>query len=106
MLQGATLSVREGQVAAVLGRNGVGKTTMMRAIGGLIPARRGTVELKGKNVTGWPAHEIARYGLGLVPQGRRVFASLDVREHLAVGDRRGNGRGWNLDRRLHPRRLR
>ena len=105
VLQGATLSVREGQVAAVLGRNGVGKTTMMRAIGGLIPARRGTVELKGKNVTGWPAHEIARYGLGLVPQGRRVFASLDVREHLAVGDRRGNGRGWNLDRvvALFPR---
>jgi len=105
VLQGATLSVREGQVAAVLGRNGVGKTTLMRAIGGLIPARRGAVLLKGQNVTGLPAHEIARYGVGLVPQGRRVFASLDVREHLAVGDRRGNGRGWNLARvvALFPR---
>ncbi|SRR5712691_1002557 len=105
VLQGATLSVREGQVAAVLGRNGVGKTTLMRAIGGLIPARRGAVLLKGQNVTGLPAHEIARSGVGLVPQGRRVFASLDVREHLAVGDRRGNGRGWNLARvvALFPR---
>src|SRR5713226_7626994 len=100
VLQGASLRVGPGQVAAVLGRNGVGKTTLMRAIGGLMPVRRGSVILKGADVTGLPAHEIARRGVGLVPQGRRVFASLDVREHLAVGDRRGNGRGWNLTRVL------
>jgi len=105
VLQGASLRVGPGQVAAVLGRNGVGKTTLMRAIGGLMPVRRGSVILKGADVTGLPAHEIARRGVGLVPQGRRVFASLDVREHLAVGDRRGNGRGWNLTRvvALFPR---
>jgi len=66
----------------------------------LMPARGGTVMLKGEDVTGLPAHEIARRGVGMVPQGRRVFASLDVREHLLVGHRPGNARGWNLERVL------
>ena len=100
VLQGASVRVGAGQVAAVLGRNGVGKTTLIRAIGGLMPARGGTVMLKGENVTGLPAHEIARRGVGMVPQGRRVFPSLDVREHLLVGHRLGNASGWNLERVL------
>jgi len=100
ILQGVSLRVGQGEVATVLGRNGVGKTTLIRAIGGLIPVRRGAVVLKGADVTCLAAHEIARRGVGLVPQGRRVFASLDVREHLGVGDRPGNGRGWNLSRVL------
>ena len=100
VLQGASLRVGAGQVATVLGRNGVGKTTLIRAVAGLMPARRGSVLFKGEDVTGLPAHEIARRGVGLVPQGRRVFPSLDVREHLVVGERPGNGRGWNLARVL------
>jgi branched-chain amino acid transport system ATP-binding protein len=100
VVQGVSLVVEAGQVAAVLGRNGVGKTTLIRAIAGLTPARTGTVLLKGENVTTLPAHVIARRGVGLVPQGRRLFASLDVREHLVLGDRRGNGQGWNIARVL------
>jgi branched-chain amino acid transport system ATP-binding protein len=100
VVQGVSLRVEAGQVAAVLGRNGVGKTTLIRAIAGLTPARAGAVLLKGEDVTALPAHLVARRGLGLVPQGRRLFASLDVREHLVLGDRAGNGHGWDLARVL------
>ena len=85
IVQGVSLRVADGQIAAVLGRNGVGKTTLIHAIAGLIPPRRGRVRLNGHDITGLPAHAIARCGVGLVPQGRRVFPSLDVREHLLVG---------------------
>jgi branched-chain amino acid transport system ATP-binding protein len=87
IVQGVSLSVREGQVVALLGRNGVGKTTLIRAIAGLTPAWRGRVLLRGRDITRVPAHEIARLGIRLVPQGRRLFPSLEVREHLAVGAR-------------------
>ncbi len=100
IVQGASLRVRRGQVAAVLGRNGVGKTTLVRAIAGLTPARQGAVVLKGEDVTRLAAHEIARRGVGLVPQGRRVFVSLDVGEHLLVGRRPGSGHGWDVARVL------
>jgi branched-chain amino acid transport system ATP-binding protein len=100
VVQGVSLRVEAGQVAAVLGRNGVGTTTLIRAIAGLTPARAGAVLLKGEDVTALPAHLMARRGLGLVPQGRRLFASLNVREHLVLGDRAGNGHGWDLARVL------
>ena len=100
IVQGVSLRVGNGEIAAVLGRNGVGKTTLIRAIGGLTPPRQGRVILDGEDLGGAPAHEIARRGLGLVPQGRRVFASLDVPEHLAVGARVGDGRGWDAARVL------
>jgi branched-chain amino acid transport system ATP-binding protein len=100
IVQGVSLTVPDGRVAAVLGRNGVGKTTLIRAIAGLTPPRRGRVVLDGVDLTGAPAHEIARRGVGLVPQGRRLFPSLDVREHLAVGARRGHGHGWDAGRVL------
>ena len=100
IVQGVTLRVPEGQVAALLGRNGVGKTTLIHAIAGLNPPRRGRVRLNGEEISRLPAHEIARRGVGLVPQGRRVFPSLDVREHLVVGARSGSGRGWDLRRVL------
>jgi branched-chain amino acid transport system ATP-binding protein len=99
IVQGVSLRVAGGQVAAVLGRNGVGKTTLIHAIAGLNPPRRGRVRLRGEDIAGLPAHQIARRGVGLVPQGRRVFPSLDVREHLVVGARRGSGQGWD------PRRV-
>lgn len=100
IVQGVSLRVGAGQVAAVLGRNGVGKTTLVRAIAGLTPARGGTVVLKGQDVTRLAAHQIARRGVGLVPQGRRLFPSLEVREHLMLGHRPGNGGGWDVARVL------
>lgn len=92
IVQGVSLRVGDGQIAAVLGRNGVGKTTLIHAIAGLNPPRRGRVLLNGQDISRLPAHEIARRGVGLVPQGRRVFPSLDVREHLLVGARKGAAR--------------
>jgi branched-chain amino acid transport system ATP-binding protein len=100
VLQGVSLAVRAGEVAAVLGRNGAGKTTLVRAIAGLTPPRAGRVLLRGEDVTGAPAHEIARRGVGLVPQGRRLFASLAVGEHLAVGARPRPGHHWDVRRVL------
>ena len=95
VLQGVSLTVADGRVVAVLGRNGAGKTTLIRSIIGFTPPRRGEVLLDGENIAGLGAHAIARRGVGLVPQGRRIFPSLDVREHLAIGER-GGGR-WGLD---------
>jgi len=105
IVQGVSLRVADGQIAALLGRNGVGKTTLIHAIAGLNPPRRGRVLLNGQDIAGLPAHQIARRGVGLVPQGRRVFPSLDVREHLLVGARKGGGRGWDARRvmELFPR---
>ena len=97
ILQGVSLSVEPGQVVAVLGRNGVGKTTLVRAIIGLTPPRRGRVLFKGEDVTRLPAYRIARMGIGLVPQGRRIFPSLSVREHLEVTARSAGRSRWNFD---------
>lgn len=96
VLQGVTLELKSGQVAALLGRNGVGKTTLARSIMGLTPAKRGTILFNDVDITHMPAHRIARMGIGLVPQGRRVFRSLTVKEHLQV-TARGQGR-WTFDR--------
>ena len=98
ILQGATLRVEPGEVVAVLGRNGVGKTTLVRSILGLTPPRRGRIAYKGADITRLAAYRIARLGLGYVPQGRRIFPSLSVRENLAVAAR-GQGR-WSLERIL------
>src|SRR5438132_11696064 len=105
VLQGVSVRVGQGEVVAVLGRNGVGKTTLIRSIVGFTPARRGRVLLKGEDITRLAPHEIARRGVGLVPQGRRIFASLGVGEHLEIGQRAGNGAGWSFDRvlELFPR---
>jgi branched-chain amino acid transport system ATP-binding protein len=96
ILQGVTLELKPGQVVALLGRNGVGKTTLARSIVGLTPAKRGNILFKDTDITHMPAHRIARMGIGLVPQGRRVFRSLTVKEHLQV-TARGHGR-WTFDR--------
>jgi branched-chain amino acid transport system ATP-binding protein len=96
ILQGVTLELQPGQIVALLGRNGVGKTTLVRSIIGLTPARRGRILFKDTDITRMPAHRIARMGIGLVPQGRHVFRSLTVQEHLQVTAR---GRGqWDLAR--------
>ena len=100
VLQGVSLRVAQGEVVAVLGRNGVGKTTLIRSIVGFTPPRRGRIVLKGEEITRLPAHEIARRGVGLVPQGRRIFPSLAVGEHLQIGERPGSGSGWSVARVL------
>ncbi len=96
VLQGVSLELEPGTVVALLGRNGVGKTTLVRSIMGLTPAARGRITFKGTDITRMPTWRIARSGIGLVPQGRRVFRSLTVREHLQV-TARGSG-GWTFDR--------
>lgn len=84
VLQGVTLGVERGTVTAVLGRNGVGKTTLCRSIAGLTPARTGRITLSGEDIAHLPPHRVHRLGLGLVPQGRRIFSSLTVYENLAI----------------------
>lgn len=98
ILQGVTLGLQAGQVVALLGRNGVGKTTLVRSIIGLTPARRGKILFKDIDITHLQTYRIARLGIGLVPQGRRIFRSLTVREHLEV-TARGKGQ-WNFGRVL------
>ncbi len=87
VLQGVTLHVEPETVVAVLGRNGVGKTTLCRSIVGFTPARTGRVVFDGLEITQMPAHKISGLGIGLVPQGRRIFPSLTVHEHLAIAKR-------------------
>ncbi|MDR7484585.1 MAG: ABC transporter ATP-binding protein [Armatimonadota bacterium] len=94
VLHGVSLALQDGQVAAVVGRNGMGKTTLIRSIAGLTPPRRGSILFQGREISGLPPHTIARMGMALVPQGRRVFPSLSVEENLLVGARRP-GR-WSL----------
>ena len=103
VLHGVSLSVADGEVLTILGRNGMGKTTLIRSIIGFTPPRQGMIRLKGDDVTGWPSYRLVARGMALVPQGRRVFPSLTVRENLEVA-RRGNGR-WTVDRvqELFPR---
>lgn len=95
ILQGVSMDVNVGQVVGLLGRNGVGKTTTARSILGLTPARQGRILFKNGEITRLPAHTIARMGVGFVPQGRRVFRSLTVSEHLQVTARGGGP--WNFE---------
>lgn len=102
ILQGVSLEVAKGSVVALLGRNGMGKTTTIRSIIGFTPPRRGTVRFKGVDITGLEPHRIVQMGIGLVPQGRRIFPSLSVKENLMIAARAKAGRrqGWDLDKVL------
>ncbi len=97
VLQGVSLRIDRGAVVSIVGRNGAGKTTLIRSIIALTPARRGQVIFKGTDITHLRPHKIAKMGIGLVPQGRRVFQSLSVRENLTVAAMK-RGQGWSLDR--------
>ena len=83
-LFGVDLDVGEGEVVTLLGRNGMGKTTVVRSIMGLLPATAGSIRLDGREIRGLPSHAIARLGLGLVPEGRQVFPNLTLRENLVA----------------------
>ncbi len=112
VLHGVDLRIGAGEVVALLGRNGMGKTTLVRAITGLNPARSGEVVFAGQPILRLPPHRIARLGIGLVPEGRQIFANLSVAEHLTAFERTDAGgtkgsqveRVWELFPRLHERR--
>ncbi len=99
-LFGMELSIDAGQVVTLMGRNGMGKTTTVHTIMGLMPARRGTVEFEGGRVDGLPAFRIARLGIGLVPEGRQIFPNLSVRENLvaASANRTSRPSPWTITR--------
>jgi branched-chain amino acid transport system ATP-binding protein len=105
VLQGLSMELREGQILGVLGRNGVGKTTLVNSLVGFTPPRRGKVIFKGLDVTHTSSFATVRLGMGLVPQGRRVFPSLSVEENLQVAERDNGRQGWHLERvyTLFPR---
>jgi branched-chain amino acid transport system ATP-binding protein len=107
VLHGVSLSLKQGQVLALLGRNGAGKTTCISAIMGLVAPRNGTVSLFGETISGLPPEAISRTGVGLVPQGRRIFPSLTVKENLVIARQRESDdpKSWNLQRifNLFPR---
>jgi branched-chain amino acid transport system ATP-binding protein len=90
VLHGVSLSAREGEVVSLLGRNGAGKSTTLKALMGLVRVTGGVVEFAGETLTGLPTHVISRRGLGYVPEDRRIFADLSVRENLMVGERPGS----------------
>jgi len=92
VLQGVSFSVVKGRVTALLGRNGVGKTTTLRALLGLVPRSSGTVTVDGEDVTRLPTHAIVRRGVGYVPEDRDVFAGLTVDENLRLAERGGEAR--------------
>ena len=108
VLHGVSFSLQPGRLLGLLGRNGAGKTTCMSTIVGLLKPRRGTINLHGEGIAGLAPDVIARKGIGLVPQGRRMFRTLSVRENLVVAAQsRGNGgdSAWSLERvfQLFPR---
>src|SRR5258705_6709940 len=107
VLYGLSLQVRTGEMVAMMGRNGMGKTTTIRSILGLTPARAGTIRFAGNDVQNFPSFRIAQLGIGLVPEGRQIFPNLTVRENLvaAAGNRRGGPDPWTIEKihALFPR---
>jgi branched-chain amino acid transport system ATP-binding protein len=95
VLQGVELEVPDGAIVTILGRNGVGKTTTVRTVMGLVPPSSGRVLLDGADIAGWPPHRVARAGVAYVPEGRLIFPDLSVVENIRVAERRP-ARTWPL----------
>ena len=100
ILHGVSLEVGEGGVVAVLGRNGVGKTTLAHSIVGLVNPRQGKIVFRGRDITHLPAYRVARLGIRVVPQGRRVFGSLTVKQTLQIASLNQMTTAWSMDRVL------
>lgn len=104
VLQGISLDVSEGELVALLGRNGMGKSTTLKSIMGLVKPKSGSVAFQGKNITGYPSYKTARVGLGYVPEDRRIFPNLSVVDNLLLGVKGGKIRNpddpntWTVDR--------
>ncbi|QEI05780.1 ABC transporter ATP-binding protein [Pigmentiphaga aceris] len=107
VLFGMDFTIGQGEVISLIGRNGMGKTTTVRTLMGMLPARSGSISLLGKPITNLPPYRIARMGVGLVPEGRRAFASLNVEENLVATARLAGAKSnpWTVDRvySLFPR---
>jgi branched-chain amino acid transport system ATP-binding protein len=103
ILHGIDLTVGRGETVSLMGRNGMGKTTTLRTILGLVRPRRGTVRIHGRDMTGTPTHRVALEGIALVPEGRGIFPNLTVRENLVMAARPGRDGSttWIFDRVLH-----
>src|SRR5437879_528534 len=100
VLFGLSLSIKSGEMIALMGRNGMGKTTTIRSIMGLTPARAGAIRFAGEDVRKLPSYKIAQLGIGLVPEGRQIFPNLTVRENLvaASGNRLENPDPWTIEK--------
>jgi branched-chain amino acid transport system ATP-binding protein len=103
VLHGVSIAIRAGEAVGLLGRNGMGKTTLIRTLLGLVPASRGSILVRGIDMTPQPTERIVRHGIGYVPEGRGIFPNLSVRENLVMAARPGRGRAradWTLERVL------
>jgi branched-chain amino acid transport system ATP-binding protein len=100
VLFGIDLDIRAGEVVTLLGRNGMGKTTTVRAVMGILPAKAGTITFEGRVISGLPSYKVAQAGLGLVPEGRQIFPNLTVRENLVAtaANRLAQAMPWSLER--------
>ena len=104
VLQGISLTMKEREIVAILGRNGMGKSTTLKSVMGLVKPRSGAVIFKGKNVFGYPPYKTAKAGIGYVPEERRIFPTLSVRDNLLLGIKGGlfsaeeNKSGWTVER--------
>jgi branched-chain amino acid transport system ATP-binding protein len=97
VLFGMSLSIAPGEMVTLMGRNGMGKTTTVRSIMGLTPARAGSIRFAGEDIRGLPAYRVAKLGIGLVPEGRQIFPNLTVRENLVATSVGRDGGDWSLE---------
>ena len=99
-LFGVSMEIAEGECVTLIGRNGMGRSTLVHAVMGMLAPRKGSINFNGRALHGLPSFRVAQAGIGLVPEGRRVFPTLTVRENLVATarPRRSNGRGWTLER--------
>src|SRR5689334_13012415 len=97
VLFGVSLAIAPGEMVTLMGRNGMGKTTTVRSIMGLTPARAGAIRFMGDEIRGLPSYKVAQCGIGLVPEGRHIFPNLSVRENLLATAVQRNGANWTLD---------
>ena len=101
ILQGISLNVDHGEIVCLLGRNGVGKSTTLKSVIGLVEPRSGEVIFKGRKIAGMPPYTVAKLGVGYVPEERRIFPTLTVRENLVMGikpGQKGSGDGWTVEK--------